>query len=531
MNDLSMDSDQELLELQQSYIRGIPEKIAALQNLWNRLRSTSWKPEDIVDLYTLIHNLRGSGAIFGLEAISDESKPLERLIAGLKEKSQPPTDEDHRHFVTGMDNLKNVAAKTIEPLHVEVQPPEAQHSHSAAELVLIVDDDHEIRRWTLEFLKKSYRTAEATNGEDGLLKALELFPDLIISDVVMPKMDGYRFCHAIKSDERLNKIPVILLTAEASEDHKVAGLEYGADDYVTKPFSMRELLARVKNLIKLKQTQSQMIHSAKMAALGQLVSGAAHELNNPLAVVLGNLGFLEEHVKSLVELLSHYNQNGNEKGSPTTHQKSAIDKIKSKAGFDHLIKDIGDELKGCQQGAQRIKTIVSALMTFSHHDRGDWKEMDLRESIETTLTLFLSQYDRIVIVDTQFAETPKVDCLVGQVNQVLMSLLINAAQAIESRNETEGRSKGHIWINTQMAESGAVGERRIVKISIRDDGHGIPLEIRDQVFNPFFTTRPIGMAPGLGLSTSHTIIANHKGKLYFNSEPGKGTEFIIELPI
>jgi len=501
--------DNELIELQQHYVRSLPEKFIAIQALWKKLLSEKRQADDVIGLYTLLHNLRGSGAIFGFDCISDEARPLERMAAALKESGNLPSHADRERFEDLLQKLKCAVSESTRTSHSETYTVNVDRYGAAAELVLIVDDDNDLRQWILEFLRKSYRTAEASDGEAGLIKTAELFPDLIISDVVMPKMDGYRLCHAIKSDPRLSKIPVILLTAESSEEQKVAGLEYGADDYVTKPFSMKELLARVKNLVKLKQTQSQMIHSAKMAALGQLVAGAAHELNNPLSVVIGNLGLLETYFRTLEGLLK-----------PSSNDPSS-----------RLHGDIHGVMESCRQGTQRIKTIVAALMTFSQLDRPDRTQIDIRDSIENTLTLFLSQYKSKIKVETHYGPLQRITCMVSQMNQVLMNLLINAAQAIEERNESEGRASGHIWIRAEMEDEGSLAESRVIRVSIKDDGHGIPNEIRDQIFNPFFTTRPIGKAPGLGLAISHNIVANHNGKLYFNSEVGQGTEFIIELPV
>jgi signal transduction histidine kinase len=288
-----------------------------------------------------------------------------------------------------------------------------------------------------------------------------------------------------------------------------------------------------------------------MASLGQLVAGIAHEINNPVSYIYANIKCLDDYIKKLRNLLNEY-ENLN---SISNDEKIKIIEIKLEIDYDFLMKDIDSLIRSCEEGAQRVKNIVADLRSFSRVDEAELKEVDIHIGIENTLEFFLEQYQDKLVVHKKYGDIPKLKCYAGQLNQVFMNLLINAAQTIEERNKMENRNKGNIWIKTEMVISdeklvmkndGLVirnAERRMlnsefhipnsafIRVSIKDDGVGIPVDKHDKIFDPFFTTRPVGKGTGLGLSISYSIIQRHKGKLFFNTEIGKGTEFIIELPL
>jgi signal transduction histidine kinase len=280
----------------------------------------------------------------------------------------------------------------------------------------------------------------------------------------------------------------------------------------------------------LKKTQIQLAQSEKMASLGQLVAGVAHEINNPVAYIYSNIKHLGGYVKRFKSLLNEYES----LASITEEEKSKILNLKSNIDYDFLINDVDSLLNSCDIGIQRVKNIVNDLRNFSRLDEAELKEVDIHEGIDSTLVLFLPQYENKLTVHKEYGDIPKIHCYAGQLNQVFMNLLVNSAQAIEERNKLEDRNRGNIWIKTEVVEDNKIPElqnSKIVRISIKDDGNGIPVNIRDKIFDPFFTTKPIGKGTGLGLSISYSIIEKHKGKLFFNTEVEKGTEFLIELPI
>jgi signal transduction histidine kinase len=254
------------------------------------------------------------------------------------------------------------------------------------------------------------------------------------------------------------------------------------------------LEARVEERTReLRDTQALLVQSEKMRTLGQLVAGVAHELNNPIGFVHANLKLLEEYVAKLAAL--------QERGEDATRVQEAIAKLLSRS----------------REGTQRVKQIVADLRTFSRMDHAELQEADLNEEIERTIALMEPRAKCGIAVERDFGELPRVRCHAGQLNQVFMNLLINACDAMGD--------KGRIHVRTQSLDG------RRVRLEFEDEGPGIPPEMRDRVFEPFFTTKPVGQGTGLGLSLSHGIIERHGGRIWAESEPGRGTRFVIELPV
>jgi signal transduction histidine kinase len=257
----------------------------------------------------------------------------------------------------------------------------------------------------------------------------------------------------------------------------------------------------------LKTTQMQLVQSAKMSSLGQLVAGMAHEINNPITIINGYLPLLSIHTAQLNQLLT-----------------GAEHESKSHA----ILTDADTILKSCSDAVERIKKIIANLKSFSRLDEADYKLADIHENLESTLSLFLPNYQQHVQVHKQFGLIPPFYCYPGQLNQVFMNLLINAAEAIILRNKKERRETGHILITTEPFVNTA--DERIVRITIRDDGTGIPAEIRDKIFDPFFTTKAVGSGTGLGLSISYGIIQKHKGSITVSPDESGGTMITVDIP-
>jgi signal transduction histidine kinase len=268
-------------------------------------------------------------------------------------------------------------------------------------------------------------------------------------------------------------------------------------------------LRETKN--ELAQTQGHLVKQEKMAALGQLVAGVAHELNNPISFVYSNTILLRDSYSQLYKLLDFYN---GAEGLPQAVSSEA-EKIKAEIDYDYLIGDIPQALEDCHEGSRRVRDIVLNLRTFSRLDDTQVQLADITEGIESTIKILghLFRPDR-VILHKDYAELPKIECYGGQLSQVWMNLLANAAQAMNS--------KGELWITT-----GAHENRVFVKI--RDNGSGMPEEIVAKIFDPFFTTKPVGEGTGLGLSIVHGIIERHGGSIQVDSKIGEGTTFTVEL--
>ena len=272
----------------------------------------------------------------------------------------------------------------------------------------------------------------------------------------------------------------------------------------------RQLETAYKNLA---QTQEQLIHSEKMASLGLLVAGIAHELNNPISYVHSNLEFIEEYTDRLLKLIFAYSQSAPMNAGP----HGEVDPLKETSKFDALEKTLKELIVSCKAGAERVKQIVLDLRTFSRTDDPGLAVADLHNGIESSLSLLTREYKNRIRIERQYDEQlPLVECHAGQINQVFMNLLLNAAQSIPE--------KGQVWIKTE-----SLGER--VRIVIKDNGAGIGESDLDRIFDPFFTTKSIGQGTGLGLSISYGIIEKHGGKITVKSKLGEGSEFTVELPV
>jgi len=264
----------------------------------------------------------------------------------------------------------------------------------------------------------------------------------------------------------------------------------------------------------LKKTQSQLIDSEKMASLGQLTAGIAHEINNPINFVSGNVTPLKRDIDDILKILNEYERIIKEK--QLTDQFHSIENLKEEIDYMFLVQEIDSLIKGINEGAKRTTEIVKGLRNFSRLDENEYKSADIHEGIDSALLILKNKLKQNIEVVRDYGIIPRVVCFPGQLNQVFMNILNNAIQAIDG--------EGKILINTSVRDS-------FVRISIKDSGKGMTSVVQKRIFEPFFTTKDIGKGTGLGLSISYGIIEKHGGKISVKSKVGKGTEFIIELPL
>ena len=371
-------------------------------------------------------------------------------------------------------------------------------------LLMIADDEKGIREYLIGILEEQYNIIIAKDGQEALALAKAEQPDLIILDLMLPKIDGLEVCKSIKSEENLKMAKVILLTARADEDSKIIALKNGADDFLTKPFSTTELKTRIHNLFlsfslqkealvrnsklqesleKLSKAETQLIMSEKMRGLGYMAAGILHEINNPL-----------NYMNAAINILKH---NLNDK---TNNCKE-------------LIGDI-------EEGVQRIQAVISNLNIFATQSEIKMSYFSIREMIDRSIR-FIEQERSNIAITVSLPEEDIVYGSSGSIIQLIINILTNAIHAIKKVN-AEGEGKITIT-GTQSSSS-----KRLM-ITIEDNGEGIRKEDIDKISEIFYTTKEAGEGMGLGLSICQTIINNHNGKIVIKSQYGKGTRLTFDL--
>ncbi|MEM9539163.1 MAG: response regulator [Cyanobacteria bacterium P01_E01_bin.42] len=422
--------------------------------------------------------------------------------------------------------------------------------------ILVVDDTPANLRVVADTLSSAgYTVAAVTNGERALKRLQTYIPDLILLDIQMPGIDGFEICRQIKANPDTASIPIIFITALSDDESITQGFALGAVDYIMKPFREAEVLARVKTHLQvrnltlnleqqveqrtrdltqaledLQASQMQLVQHEKMSTLGNLVAGVAHEINNPLGFIGGNVKILQDNLADLSEIVAGYRQ---ELSEPSPQLAEAIEEL----DLDFLLEDIPQTIASMQEGVERIGNISTSLRTFSRTDTDTKIEFNLHEGLDSTLLILKyrlkanEKRPKIEIIKN-YGNIPAVKCYAGQINQVFMNLLANAIDALDESNagktfqEIE-KAPNCITITTEFRE-----EKKSVIASIVDNGTGMPEEVKARIFEQGFTTKEVGKGTGLGMAIAHQIITKkHGGAIACDSELGKGTEFIISLPL
>lgn len=280
---------------------------------------------------------------------------------------------------------------------------------------------------------------------------------------------------------------------------------------------VQERSEQLKDAIKeIQSTQAMMVHSEKMKSLGELVAGIMHEVNNPVNFIYGNLTHLKNYSKDLITIIDEFKSY---EGELSEEHRAKVDELMKQIDYEFLKTDLPDLIDSCHEGTERVKNIVLDLKDFSRMEEAALTSVDLAKEIDTTLNILHNKFKYKITVHKDYEPNmPKIEAYGGQLNQVFMNILDNAAYAVSDKE------RGDVYIRLRTTNKYAV-------IEIEDNGKGMDAKTRDKIFNPFFTTKPVGQGSGLGLSISYKVIKNHKGNIEVYSTPGKGTKFIITLPL
>lgn len=484
--------------------------------------------------------LRGTPCLImtGSEDLGAESRMLDAGADAFLRKGEP---------------VSLLLARVAAVIRASEQPEETLSSSLSQARLLAVDDSPTYLHGLQEMLSgEGFDIVMATSGEEAL-EMLAVQPvDCILMDVMMPGLGGEEACRRIKAVHGIRDIPLILLTSKSDRESMLQGLASGADDYVTKNAEAEVLRARVRAQLRrkqfqdekrrlhaelmereleaaearatrelaetraelicklesknkelehayleLKSTQVKLVHSAKMASLGQLVAGMAHEINNPLAYAISNLSSISNWLEQL---------------APTVNSALPPELLSK-------WERIGNRLHSAGEGLDRVKNLVLKLRTFSRLDEGEFKAIEVPDSIESVLSFLEHRTRDGITIERNYNPTKRLECFPGPLNQVIMNLVANAIDAIQAVSE-----EGVITITTSSDETW-------YRISVADTGAGLAPGSEDKLFEPFFTTKPVGQGTGLGLSISFGIIQGHHGHLRAANRPEGGCEFTIEIPL
>ena len=440
------------------------------------------------------------------------------------------------------------------------------------EYKIMIVDDREINLQVMSNLLKisGFNVIAVENGEMALEKLKNGLPDLILLDVLMPGINGFEICRRLQSSEKTKNIPVIFITSISESKEKITGLKLGAVDYIIKPFKEEELLARInihirlkeeiqertkaeielqkakvefeervkertaelsQSIADLKETQIQLIKSEQMSSIGELVTGIAHELNNPVSIVVGNITLAETYLQAIINHIKLY-----QKQFP--HPGLKIEKDAEKMDIDFLLEELPKMLSSIKLASDRISETSVSLRSFARADSMSKVPFDINDAIESNLKILQhrlkanNQRPGIEIVKN-YGDLPKINCYPHALNQVLINLLVNSIESLEEYNSKKNRTYHEILQNpNRITITTSVIESYEVEIIIADNGLGMLAHLKDKLSEAFEGFKPSNKRNSLGLSINHLIVVEkHRGKLECNSLPKQGTEFVIKLPI
>jgi signal transduction histidine kinase len=458
-----------------------------------------------------VQSTEGKGTVFTVRLPYQKAQPVAKPEPVPEEET---ADADTR-TVSSEEWLANLYRRAelfpaMTPLQETIRPVEtARNGHLPK--ALVADDEPDMLRFLKSQLAQHYEVLEAVDGQQAIEKATQFLPDIILLDMMMPEKDGLQACRELREKTSTQSIPIILLTARADEETKLAALAAGASDFLPKPFSTTELHVRIKNLVEshqyqsklskqnmalestieqLKETESQLVQTEKLASLGRMSAGIIHEINNPLNFATTGLFTLRNKGKYLAP--------------------------EQQAEYAEVLKDV-------EEGIKRVKTIVSDLRMFTHPETESRDQVEVAEVLGSALRFLANEWKDRVEIEQKMDPHLAVWANKNKMIHVFTNLLQNSLDALKSKEFANGE-KPKITIDGEISNG-----RSFVRL--RDNGPGIDQQHLDKIFDPFFTTKDVGEGMGLGLSICYRIIQECDGRISVNTEVGKYCEFTLEFPL
>lgn len=415
--------------------------------------------------------------------------------------------------------------------------------NSNYEIMIIDDISENLNFLNTLLINHNYKTRPFKSGKVSLRSARLKPPHLVLVDINMPEMNGYEFCREFKKFEELQEIPIIFISALHEESSKVTAFESGGVDYVTKPFQLAEVIARVEthlkiskyrneinekniqlknNIIELRKTQAQLVHTEKMASLGVMASGVAHEINNPINSINGNsLVF-----KSVIDDFKNIWDSLKECSEIELNEALLkFDIIRNDYGYEEIINDAGSIIDNIITASNRAAKITADLLQFVRMDSVEILLTDIHECIESTIAISSNKIPSSIKIVRKFGKLPMVSTNPSKLNQVILNLLLNAIDSYEEIIEKEIKD---IIIETSIKST---DEKSRISITVTDKGTGIENKNLKNIFDPFFSTKEVGKGTGLGLSICKGLIESLNGELLVRSNLGVGSTFEILIPV
>ena len=446
--------------------------------------------------------------------------PYERAdsakLSEVEDVSSGKPEESHDSSGNSEQWLSNLYRRaelfpSITSVQDALRPVETVRNGQNLPTLLVADDEPDMLRFIKSQLAPHYQVLEAVDGQQAIEKASQFLPDIVLLDMMMPEKDGLQACREIRQRTSTQSIPIMILTARADEETKLAALSAGASDFLSKPFSTTELHVRIKNLVEshhyqmklskqnqvlentidqLKETETQLVQTEKLASLGRMSAGIIHEINNPLNFATTGLYTLRNKGQHLAPEL--------------------------REDYQEVLKDVED-------GIKRVRNIVSDLRTFTHPDTEGRDQVEIMEVVNSALRFLSHEWKDIVEVEKKLEEHQTVWANKTKLTQVLVNLLQNALDSLRTKTFENGE-KPSLLIHGRLE-----GKKSI--LTIRDNGTGIESKHLDKIFDPFFTTKDVGQGMGLGLSICYRIVQECDGRISVRTEPGKFCEFNLEFPV